>query len=92
MVAVANERTWKLLVVLLILEMHVCMSVYAAMSSNNTELRWISRRQSFDIYNFINSSSTEFGMLCNTEKTTYLISDQLCVKEQELNGNIIDSP
>ena len=91
MVAVESERKWRFVVLLLfVLEMHTCMMVCAATNSTKSGiLQWISRRQSLDIYNFINSSSPSRGITCDIENSTYLISDDLCVEEQELlNGNL----
>ena len=91
MIAVESERKWRFVVLFLIivLEMHTCMSVCAAVNSTESGiLRWIIRRQSFDIYNFINSSSTDRGINCDNERSTYLISDKQCEKEQELLSGI----
>ena len=87
MVAVTEssiERKWKLFVVFLtILEMSISAAI------DNTEsgiLEWVNRRQiSPDIYSF--DASSEHGTNCAPDMSTYLISDQQCVKEQELfNG------
>lgn len=95
MVAVTEssiERKWKLfltVVFLTILEISISAAI------DNTEfgiLEWVYRRQiSPDIYNFVNSNaSSEHGINCAPEMSTYLISDQQCVKEQELfNGMLV---
>ena len=95
MVAVTKssiERKWKLFVIVVFLTI-LEMSISAAI--DNTEsgiLEWVNRRQvSPDIYNFVNSNaSSEHGTSCTPDMSTYLISDQRCVKEQELfNGMLV---
>ena len=45
---------------------------------------WVRRRQSLDIYNFLNSSH----MTCSIDNSTYLVDERQCVKDQELfDGN-----
>ena len=93
MVAVTKssiERKWKLFVVFLtILEMSISVAI------DNTKsgiLEWVIRRQiSPDIYRFVNpNTSSEHGTNCAPDMSTYLISDQQCVKEQELfNGMLV---
>ena len=77
-------REWKLLLIL-----EVCVTSCAAI--NNAEsgiLQWIQRRHSNDFYNFINSTTTHSA--CGEEKNTYLISENQCVKIQELfSGKLI---
>ena len=78
--AVENERKWRHTLLLFFLE--VCIPVYAVVSNTNPYLlERVSRRQTGDIYYFINSSGT-----CNSDnKTTYLINENQCVKDQELS-------
>ena len=89
MVTVKSERKWKC-IVLFLLVLEVCMSVRGAMSDTESGiLEWINRRQtSPDIYRFINSSSDHGN--CDNENSTYLISENQCVKDQELlNGMLL---
>ena len=56
------------------------MSVHAVVSDTESEIvEWISRRQSSDIYYFINSSTNH-----GNKNTTYLINENRCVMNQEL--------
>ena len=79
-----SMREWKLFLIL-----EVCVTSYAAV--NHTEpgiLQWIQRRHSSDFYHFINSTTTHLA--CGEEKNTYLISENQCVKIQELfSGKLI---
>ena len=55
----------------------------ASVVVSNTEigiLEWIVRRQSSDVFHFINSS----GSFISCYENTYLISEDQCVKDQEL--------
>ena len=62
----------------------VCMSVHAVVSDTESEIvEWISRRQSSDIYYFINSSTNR-----GNKNTTYLINENRCVMNQELFRDI----
>ena len=75
---------------LLLLVLEVCMSECAAMSDTESGiLEWINRRQiSPDIYRFSNSSGHAIN--CDNENSTYLISENQCVKDQELlNGMLL---
>ena len=78
-------REWKLLLIL-----KVCVTPCAAV--NHTEpgiLQWIQCRHSKDFYRFINST-TYAHSACGEEKNTYLISENQCVKNQELfSGKLI---
>ena len=48
---------------------------------------WVQRRQSSDFYNFFNSSESSH-VTCGTERSTYLVNENQCVKDQELfDGN-----
>ena len=79
MAAIESERKWRFTLLLLIIE--VCMPVYAVVSNTNPNLpERVSRRQTGDVYFFINSS----GTCSDDNKTTYLISENQCVKDQEL--------
>ena len=89
MVAVKSERKWKYIVLFLFV-LEVCMSQCAAVSDTEPGiLEWINRRQiSPDVYRFINSSSDHDN--CDNENSTYLISENQCVKDQELlNGMLL---
>ena len=93
MIAVKSERKWKCIVLFLFV-LEVCMSECAAMSDTESGiLEWINRRQispDIYIYSFINSSSSDHGINCDNENSTYLISDNQCVKDQELlNGMLL---
>ena len=60
--------------------LEVCVASCAAV--NNTEsriLQWIQSRHSSDIYHFTTTHS-----VCGEEKNTYLISENQCVKDEEL--------
>ena len=80
MVPVMSTAKWGF-ALLLVLE--VCVVSCAAVS--NTEsgiLQWIQRRPRNDIYYFINDTGYT---VCNEDfQNTYLISDNQCVKDQEL--------
>ena len=89
MAAVESERKWRFVLQLLFV-IEVCIiSVCAAVNDTQSEIvEWVRRRPSSDIYKFINSSST--GDNCGNESITYLISENKCVKNQELfRGNFI---
>ena len=76
--------------ILLLLVVEVCLPECAAMSDTESGiLEWINRRQiSPDMYRFINSSSDHGN--CDNENSTYLISDNQCVNDQELlNGMLL---
>ena len=82
MVPVMITTKWRF-VLLFILEVCVASSESCA-AVNNTEsgiLQWIQRRPSSDFYHFINSTITHSA--CG-EENTYLISENQCVKDQEL--------
>ena len=75
--------------VIILFVFEVCLSVHAVVSDTESGIivERISRRQNNDIYLFINSSTT--GTNCG-DKNTYLISEDQCVKDQELfKGNLI---
>ena len=70
----------------------VCLptSVQAVAASGNESriVERVNRRQTADIYFFINSTKSS-GINCG-DKNTYLISEDQCVQEQELyRGNLI---
>ena len=87
MVAVKSEGKWKF--VLLVLVLKVYTSVCTAMNDTESEIiEWISRRQSYDVYNYINS--TFLGFRCEYENRTYLIRENQCVEDQEVfKGKLI---
>ena len=78
-------REWKLFLIL-----EVC--VTSCVAVKHTEpgiLQWIQRRYSSDFYRFINST-TYTHSACGEEKNTYLISENQCMKNQELfSGRLI---
>ena len=60
--------------------------VVAASGNESRIVERVNRRQTADIYFFINSTT---GINCG-DKDTYLISEDQCVKDQELyRGNLI---
>ena len=86
MAAAESERKWRLVLQLLFV-FEVCISVCAVVNDSESKiLEWVSRRQSSDFYHFINSSKDNCG-----NNNTYLISENQCVKDQELfrGSNII---
>ena len=90
MVPVMSTTKWRFTLLFMVVEVCVAIASYAAVS--NTEsgiLQWIQRRQNNDLYHFINGTSYT---VCNNEsRTTYLISENQCVKDQGLfNGNYIN--
>ena len=88
MAAVESERKWRLVLQLLYV-FEVCISVYAVVSSSDTEseiVELVRRRQKGDFYHFINSTTDN----CGNENSTYLISENQCLKDEELfRGKLI---
>ena len=86
MVPVMITTKWRF-VLLFILEVIICVASCVAVNNTESEiLQWIQRRHSSDFYNFINSTTTHSA--CDEEKSTYLISENQCVKDQKLfSGN-----
>ena len=88
MATVECERKWRFVLLLLVFE--VCIPVcYAVVSaSNNTKtVERVGRRQSIDFYYYINTSNS--FSFCGPDGSTYLISEQRCIMDQELLRGII---
>jgi 5'(3')-deoxyribonucleotidase len=91
MAAAKGQRKCWLMFLLFIYEVYLPNSVQAVATSGTESGRVerVSRRQTGDIYFFINSNMHNF-MSCGNENTSYLISEDECVKDQELfKGNKI---
>ena len=74
-----------LVILLFIFEVYMSVHTIAVSDTEFEIVERVSRRQSGDIYYFINSSVN-----CGNENSTYLISENQCVKDQELfRGNLI---
>ena len=82
MSAVDSKMKWRFVVLLLVFKV-TCTSVYVVVSNNKIVER-ISRRQTGDLYYFINHSSHVACHDHNRSQSTYLISENVCVKDQEL--------
>ena len=86
-----DQRKCCLVLLLFVYNIVVCLpdSVQAAESDTESGIvERVSRRQFRDVYFFINSST--IGTNCG-DKNTYLISEERCVKDEELfGGNLID--
>ena len=73
------------MIILFVFEAFMSMQAVAASGNEYRIVERVSRRQTTDIYYIINSTST--GTNCG-DKDTYLISEDQCVKDQELfEGN-----
>ena len=85
MVAAKDQRKCWLMLWLFVYKVCLPTSVQAV-TANGTEskiVERVNRRQNKDVYFFSNSSSK------TCEKNTYLISEEQCVKDQELfRGNL----
>ena len=81
-----DQRKCRFILLLFVYEM--CLLVHTAVSDTESGIvERVSRQQERDIYYFINSSTT--GTTCGSENT-YLISENQCVKDQELfTGNYL---
>ena len=90
MVAVMSERKWRFVPQLLFV-FEVCISMCVVVNDSESEIvEWVRRRQSGDFYHFINLNLTIDN--CGNENSIYLISENQCVKDQELyRGNIAQS-
>ena len=80
MAAVKEQRKCWLMLLLFVYK--VCLSDLVQAVASDTEsgiVERISRRQNNDIYFFINGTVTNCG-----DKNTYLVSEDQCVKDQEL--------
>ena len=70
----------------IVLFVYVISNSYALSEAKIPE--WVQRRQSSDFYNLFNSS--ESSLTCGTDRSTYLVNGNQCVKDQELfDGNYI---
>ena len=79
MVVVKDQPKCRLTMLLFVYE--VCLSVNVVVSDTECGIvERINRRLTYDIYYFINSSS----ITCDSDGNTYLISENQCVKDQEL--------
>ena len=79
---------WKMIrvIIFFVFEVFISMQAVATSDTESGIVVRISRRQTTDIYFFINST-TSTGTTCGN-KNTYLISEDQCVKDQELfKGN-----
>ena len=87
MVPVKDQTKCRLMLLLFVYQ--VCLSENVVVSDTESGIvERISRRQTNDIYLFINSSSNP--MVCVSNENTYLISEDQCVKDQELyRGKLI---
>jgi hypothetical protein len=88
MAAANDQRKCWLMLLLFVYEVWLPDSLQAvAASGTESEIvERVSRRQSNDIYFFVNSTT---GTNCG-DKNTYLISEDQCVQDQELfKGNLI---
>ena len=87
-----DQRKYWLMLWLFVCKVCLPTSVQVVATSGNESriVERVSRRQTADIYFFINSTTT---IICRTDKNnTYLISEDQCVKDQELyRGNLIRS-
>ena len=73
------------ILVLIVLFVYVISELNALSGAEIPE--WVQRRQSSDFYNFFNSIESSH-VTCGTERSTYLVNENQCVKDQELfDGN-----
>ena len=81
-----DQRKYQFMFLLFVYE--VCLSVDEVVSDTESGIvERVSRRQGSDIYYFINSLRGNGGTHCG-DANTYLISENICVKDQELfTGN-----
>ena len=64
----------------IVLFVYIISELYALSGAEIPE--WVQRQQSCDFYNFFNSS--ESYLTCGIDRSTYLVDENQCVKDQEL--------